>query len=111
METEKNNKNEQGQNENPEQVILDGVLEDAKNEVSELAFLKAELEKVKGEAQRNAERWVKSLQDIANYQDAITAMIKELGWDTETAIGKIGGFLGKNVFDVIEVNASSKFQR
>lgn len=102
-----NNKNEQGMNNNPEQVNIEAV----KDEQTVIDGLKAELEKVKGEAQRNAERWVKSLQDIANYQDAITAMIKELGWDTETAIGKIGGFLGKNVFDVIEVNASSKFQR
>ena len=102
-----NNKNEQGMNNNPEQVNIEAV----KDEQTVIDGLKAELEKVKGEAQRNAERWVKSLQDIAHYQDAITAMIKELGWDTETAIGKIGGFLGKNVFDVIEVNASSKFQR
>lgn len=106
-----NNKNEQGQNENPEQVILDGVLEDAKNEVSELAILKAELAEAEAARSDNANRWVRALEDIENYQNAIAKMIEELGWDTETAIGKIGGYLGHTIFDVIERNGSTKHQR
>lgn len=94
-------------NYNPDHVNLDGVMTDQK----EVDIIKAELAEAKKEAQRNAERWVNALKDIANYQEAIKKMVEELGWDSETAIGKIGGYLGQTIFDVIEVNASSKFQR
>lgn len=78
---------------------------------AENAELKYQLDKAKDEAQRNAERWVNAIKDIANYQDAIKKMVEELDWDNETAIGKIGGYLGHSIFDIIETCGSSKFKR
>ena len=85
--------------------------QDENKNVTELDVIKTELTKAKDEAQRNAERWVNALKDIANYQDAIKKMVEELGWDNETAIGKIGGYLGHSIFDIIETCGSSKFKR
>lgn len=79
--------------------------------VNELDILKKELKSMTEDKQKFSTYWYEALADIRRYQTAITKLVEELGWDQPTAMGKIGAILGDDLWRVIEVNDSSRFNR
>lgn len=79
--------------------------------VNELDAIKAELKSVTEEKDKFSRYWIEALADIRRYQEAVTKLVNELGWDNSTAMGRIGEILGNDIWKVIEVNDSSRFSR
>lgn len=85
--------------------------QDENKNVNELDAIKKELKSMTEEKQKFSTYWYEALADIRRYQTAVTKLVEELGWDQATAMGKIGEILGDDIWRVIEVNNSSRFNR
>jgi len=93
------------------QVAEQTTSQDENKNVNELDAIKKELKSMTEEKQKFSTYWYEALADIRRYQTAVTKLVEELGWDQATAMGKIGEILGDDIWRVIEVNNSSRFNR
>ena len=96
---------------NEAQVAEQTTSQDENKNVNELDALKKELKSMTEEKQKFSTYWIEALADIRRYQTAVTKLVEELGWDQATAMGKIGEILGDDIWRVIEINDSSRFNR